>query len=290
MTAREREFWVRIRESARWIGPPGLASSREIDRTWHSARHAPRHAARVGRVEPAPQSTCLSMPFACRAWTSPRQHSSKVTRLVLSIACASVLAKTCRDGLMVQLDKAIPGYAFARHKGYGTAFHRKALAGARSLPRAPIFLPAGAVPSRGYNQPMLSPQVEYKPAGLRDLSALRQVEQICFGPDAWPLIDLIGVLSFPGIVRIKQLHQERMAGFIAGEPKPWEGTGWITTIGVLPEFRRLGIASRLILDCETGMQLPAVKLCVRRSNYRCHRTLRAPGISPLSNMAGVLQR
>jgi ribosomal protein S18 acetylase RimI-like enzyme len=113
---------------------------------------------------------------------------------------------------------------------------------------------------------MLSPQVEYKPAGLRDLSALRQVEQICFGPDAWPLIDLIGVLSFPGIVRIKAVVQTRMAGFIAGEAKPWEGTGWITTIGVLPEFRRLGIASRLILDCETGMALPSVKLCVRRFN------------------------
>lgn len=113
---------------------------------------------------------------------------------------------------------------------------------------------------------MLSPQVEYKPAGLRDLNALRLVEQICFGPDAWPLIDLIGVLSFPGIVRIKALIGERMVGFIAGEAKPWEGAGWITTIGVLPEFRRLGIASRLILDCEMGMGLPSVKLCVRQSN------------------------
>jgi ribosomal protein S18 acetylase RimI-like enzyme len=113
---------------------------------------------------------------------------------------------------------------------------------------------------------MLPPQVDYKPAGLRDLSTLRQVEQICFGPDAWPLIDLIGVLSFPGIVRIKAVAEERIAGFIAGEPKPWEETGWITTIGVLPEFRRLGIASKLILDCEKAMQQPAVKLCVRRSN------------------------
>jgi ribosomal protein S18 acetylase RimI-like enzyme len=113
---------------------------------------------------------------------------------------------------------------------------------------------------------MLPPQVEYKPAGLRDLSALRQVEQVCFGPDAWPLIDLIGVLSFPGIVRIKAVAGERMAGFIAGEAKPWEGAAWITTIGVLPEFRRLGIASRLILDCEAALQLPSVKLCVRRSN------------------------
>jgi ribosomal protein S18 acetylase RimI-like enzyme len=110
------------------------------------------------------------------------------------------------------------------------------------------------------------PQVVYKPADIRDLPALRQVEQICFGPDAWPLIDLLGVLTIPGIVRAKAVVNERMVGFIAGELKPWEASGWITTIGVLPEFRRLGIARRLISDCEQRMRQPAVKLCVRRSN------------------------
>ena len=115
---------------------------------------------------------------------------------------------------------------------------------------------------------MLPPQVEYKPAGLRDLAALRNVEQICFGPDAWPLIDLIGVLSLPGVVRIKAVVQEQMVGFVSGETKPWDGAGWITTVGVLPEFRGLGIASRLMLDCEKAMQLPVAKLCVRRSNTK----------------------
>ena len=46
---------------------------------------------------------------------------------VLSIAAASVLAKTTRDALMVALDVGYPGYGLARHKGYGTAFHRGAL-------------------------------------------------------------------------------------------------------------------------------------------------------------------
>lgn len=45
----------------------------------------------------------------------------------LSIAAASVLAKTARDALMVELDAAYPGYGFGRHKGYGTALHRAAL-------------------------------------------------------------------------------------------------------------------------------------------------------------------
>jgi ribonuclease HII len=45
----------------------------------------------------------------------------------LSIAAASVLAKTHRDALMVELDEQYPGYGFASHKGYGTAEHRAAL-------------------------------------------------------------------------------------------------------------------------------------------------------------------
>ncbi len=45
----------------------------------------------------------------------------------LSIACASVLAKTARDALMRDLDAQHPGYQLGKHKGYGTQFHRLAL-------------------------------------------------------------------------------------------------------------------------------------------------------------------
>jgi len=44
-----------------------------------------------------------------------------------SIAAASVLAKTARDALLVQLNEEIPGYRFADHKGYGTRGHLEAL-------------------------------------------------------------------------------------------------------------------------------------------------------------------
>ena len=46
----------------------------------------------------------------------------------LSIAAASIIAKVTRDRLMIEMDKAFPAYGFARHKGYGTAFHAAALA------------------------------------------------------------------------------------------------------------------------------------------------------------------
>ncbi len=45
----------------------------------------------------------------------------------VSIAAASVLAKVTRDHLMEEYDKMYPGYGFAKHKGYGTAQHIKAL-------------------------------------------------------------------------------------------------------------------------------------------------------------------
>jgi ribonuclease HII len=45
----------------------------------------------------------------------------------LSIAAASLLAKTARDALMRQLDGDYPVYRFAAHKGYGTQQHRRAI-------------------------------------------------------------------------------------------------------------------------------------------------------------------
>lgn len=45
----------------------------------------------------------------------------------VSIAAASIIAKVTRDRMMVEYDKAIPGYGFAGHKGYGTKKHIEAL-------------------------------------------------------------------------------------------------------------------------------------------------------------------
>ncbi|MGE5249226.1 MAG: ribonuclease HII [Bacteroidota bacterium] len=45
----------------------------------------------------------------------------------LSIAAASVLAKTARDARLCELDACYPGYGLGRHKGYGTDLHRRAI-------------------------------------------------------------------------------------------------------------------------------------------------------------------
>lgn len=46
----------------------------------------------------------------------------------MSIAAASILAKVSRDRYMYELDKQLPQYQFARHKGYGTKLHYEMLA------------------------------------------------------------------------------------------------------------------------------------------------------------------
>jgi ribonuclease HII len=51
----------------------------------------------------------------------------KGDELSLSIAAASILAKTARDALMIEYDEKYPVYGFARHKGYPVRQHLLAL-------------------------------------------------------------------------------------------------------------------------------------------------------------------
>ncbi len=57
----------------------------------------------------------------------PQSTFQKGDRDIYSIAAASIIAKTYRDRLMLELDQRYPQYGFARHRGYGTAAHREAL-------------------------------------------------------------------------------------------------------------------------------------------------------------------
>lgn len=112
-----------------------------------------------------------------------------------------------------------------------------------------------------------SKQVIISPASLRDLPALRALENICFPIDRWPLLDLIGVLSVPGVIRIKALVNGEFAGFVGADIRKKESTGWIVTIAVAPKFRNIGIGSKLLSDCEIETGMPIIKLSVRRGNF-----------------------
>jgi len=108
--------------------------------------------------------------------------------------------------------------------------------------------------------------MEILPASLRDLGSLRRVEQACFPKDAWPLLDLIAVLTWPDVIRLKAVEEGLMVGFLAGDPRPSEHIAWISTIGVLPEYQRRGIGRALLRECEKRLPQSRLRLCVRISN------------------------
>jgi ribosomal protein S18 acetylase RimI-like enzyme len=123
-------------------------------------------------------------------------------------------------------------------------------------------------------------------ASLRDLGDLRRLEHECFNKDAWPILDLIGVLTFPGIVRLRAVVDGKMVGFVAGDPKVGQQVGWITTIGVSGAYRRNGIGYALLGACEIGMGMPTVRLCVRKSNVAAQQMYQKAGY----HSAGVWER
>jgi len=108
--------------------------------------------------------------------------------------------------------------------------------------------------------------VTIEPAIWRDVKDLHQLEKVCFQLDAWPLLDILGVLTIPQVIRLKAVAQESMVGFIAVDLRRSQQTAWIATLGVLPQYRKSGIGSALILASEEKVDLPCIRLCVRQSN------------------------
>jgi N-alpha-acetyltransferase 10/11 len=108
--------------------------------------------------------------------------------------------------------------------------------------------------------------MEIHAASIRDLGALRRLEQVCFEKDAWPLLDLIAVLTWPDVIRLKAVENGEMIGFVAGDPRRSEGAGWIATIAVDPRYQRRGIGRALLQACEERITLPHMRLTVRMSN------------------------
>lgn len=76
---------------------------------------------------PVPPRQVLVDGRQCPPLPCPAQAVVGGDRLVPAISAASILAKHARDQAMLLLDRQYPGYAFAKHKGYGTAEHLAAL-------------------------------------------------------------------------------------------------------------------------------------------------------------------
>jgi len=163
MSAYARETWAPIIRKAAQAWGIGFATSQEIDR--------------LGILPATKLAATRAMAALCSSTYAPPGHSSaaspllalttqspdylltdylvfpelewnqtaliKGDRLSLSVAGASVLAKTARDEFMRAMDRRYPGYAFARHKGYGTRIHTQAI---RELGLCEIHRKSFAIP------------------------------------------------------------------------------------------------------------------------------------------------
>lgn len=128
MTPLQRSTWAfQIKQIARCWGI-GFASNREIDTfgILPATRLAMLRA--VNRLPVSPQHLLIDA-VILKEINISQTSLIKGDSLVLSIAAASVLAKTARDAIMRDLDRKYPFYGFSTHKGYGTLLHRRALNG-----------------------------------------------------------------------------------------------------------------------------------------------------------------
>lgn len=134
MTPHSREKWVeRIIEAALDFGI-GFATNEEIDSIGIvPATHLAIQRS-LGQMKVTPEHLLTDYLFLEQINVSQTPLIKGDARC-LSIAAASVLAKTARDAYMRKMEVEYPGYSFGQHKGYGTLAHRCAL---RQLGPSPI--------------------------------------------------------------------------------------------------------------------------------------------------------
>jgi ribonuclease HII len=105
----------------------GAASPREIDLVNIRCATALAMQRAIRRLRVAPQHLLvdgLPVPELGLEWQTAVVEGD---RRVHSIACASIIAKVCRDRLMQRLAPRYPGYCWETNMGYGTPAHLDAL-------------------------------------------------------------------------------------------------------------------------------------------------------------------
>ncbi|KAA3644610.1 MAG: N-acetyltransferase [Chloroflexi bacterium] len=123
--------------------------------------------------------------------------------------------------------------------------------------------------------------IQIEEANWRDFNAVRQLEQRCFDKDAWPWWDMLSVLTLPNIVRLKATLGTEIVGFVMGDVRPEQRRAWVSTICVDPDFRRQGIGDRLLDEVEGRVNVPRMRLSVRKSNENAIALYERRGYQPV---------
>ena len=126
LTPGQREFLAKQLEKTALAWGVGFATNEEIDTLGilPATRLAGQRALAALAIKP--EHLLLDYLFLPEV-PQPQTSLIKGDSRCLSIAGASILAKTTRDALMREFDSLYPGFGFASHKGYYTPGHAKAL-------------------------------------------------------------------------------------------------------------------------------------------------------------------
>jgi ribonuclease HII len=126
LTPDQREILFPVIQDAAEAVGIGIVEAPVIDRI--NILEATRHAM-LEALSKLPSPPDLVLIDAIRLPTLPIQQQPiiKGDRLSATIAAASIIAKVTRDRLMLEYDQVYPEYGFARHKGYATEEHLRAI-------------------------------------------------------------------------------------------------------------------------------------------------------------------
>ncbi|MBI2551376.1 ribonuclease HII [Candidatus Uhrbacteria bacterium] len=121
--ARERLFEEIKKKAVRFCA--AMANTEEI--TTFGIREAGFMAMRRALAGIPEADYVLVDGFKIRSLLLPQESVVRGDQSVRSISAASIIAKVSRDSYMMRMHQEYPLYGFARHKGYGTTGHKKAL-------------------------------------------------------------------------------------------------------------------------------------------------------------------
>lgn len=110
---------------------------------------------------------------------------------------------------------------------------------------------------------MYNPRITVRRASLLDLEDLYLIEVECFHNDAFPKSYIKQFIEEPCFITLVALVDNKVAGFITGSIEVFRGklSGHIYSVDVKPEYRGMGVGSRLLETIEDELRNSGAEIC-----------------------------